>query len=127
MRLMSFALTTEQVRQQRKIVTRRTGWRFLRPGELVQPVVKGQGLKKGESPEKVGGPIRIVSVRREPLNALLNDRLYGLREVVAEGFDEGQQGIQTPQDFIKFFAKTHGCRTDAVVTRIEFEYTEPLV
>jgi hypothetical protein len=31
---MSFALTTEQIRVQKKTVTRRLGWEFLKPGDL---------------------------------------------------------------------------------------------
>ncbi len=55
MRNMSFAMTTEQVRNQTKSVTRRFGWWFLKPGDEVQPVVKGMGLKKGDQIEKVCG------------------------------------------------------------------------
>ena len=57
-RNMSFAMTTEQVRNQTKTVTRRQGWRFLNAGDILQPVVKGMGLKKGEkkeSEDKRGG------------------------------------------------------------------------
>ena len=45
---MSFALTTEQVRNRTKTVTRRLGWATAKAGDIVQPIVKGQGLKKGE-------------------------------------------------------------------------------
>lgn len=62
---MSFALTSTQINDRTKTVTRRLGWSRLRPGTLLQPVVKAQGLKKGEKVQKVGGPIRVVSVRRE--------------------------------------------------------------
>lgn len=73
MRHMSFALTTEQVRARTKTVTRRVRWLFAKPGDIVQPVVKGQGLKKGETVEKIGAPIRFVSVRREPLGYALHE------------------------------------------------------
>ena len=68
MRNMSFALTTEQIRARTKTVTRRLGWEFLKPGDLVQAVVKCQGLKKGEKVEPLA-ELRIVAVRRESLNA----------------------------------------------------------
>lgn len=76
MRNMSFALTTDQVRQQTKTVTRRLGWKTLKPDTLIQPVVKGMGLKKGETVERIGGPIRVLNVRREPLNIIGARYLY---------------------------------------------------
>jgi len=48
MRNMSFFLTTDQIRNKTKTVTRRDGWLFLKPGDIVQACVKCQGLKKGE-------------------------------------------------------------------------------
>lgn len=38
MRRMSFMLTRKQVLDQTKDVTRRNGWAFLKPGDLIQPV-----------------------------------------------------------------------------------------
>lgn len=114
MRNMSFALTTDQVRNQTKTVTRRLGWATLTPGTLLQPVVKGMGLKKGESPEKIGPPVRVVSVRRESLTEMSH------AECRREGFpDKG------PTWFVEMFAKHNGCQWNDEVTRIEFEYTEP--
>lgn len=46
-RNMSFTLTIEQMRARTKTVTRRKGWAFLKPGDLVWAVVKGMGLKPG--------------------------------------------------------------------------------
>ena len=71
MRNMSFSATTEQIRNGTKTVTRRLGWTFLKPGDVVMACVKCQGLKKGEKVEKIR-PIRIVSVRKEPLSICLN-------------------------------------------------------
>lgn len=112
MRNMSFMLTTEQVRNRTKTVTRRVGWKFAKVGDIVQPVVKGQGLKKGEQVETIGGPIRFVSVRREPLWNITMD------ECVREGFP-----TMEPTEFCEFFASTHRMRGPGEdVTRIEFEY-----
>lgn len=114
MRNISFALTTAQIRNQTKTVTRRLGWQRLTPGTLLQPVVKGQGLKKGETVEKIGGPIRVVSVSRDPLNAITP------QDVFREGFPQ-----MTREEFISMFKRTHaGCYVGSLVTRIEFEYTE---
>jgi hypothetical protein len=117
MRNMSFALTTEQVKARTKTVTRRLGWKNAKRGDVIQPVVKGMGLKKGEKVERIGGPIRIVCVTREPLNAMHNEQLYGLREASREGFPH-----LTGKQFVAFFCEHNGCTPDTEVTRIEFEY-----
>lgn len=114
MRNMSFALTTEQVRRREKTVTRRLGWLWLQRGELLQPVVKCQGLKKGERVEKIGGPIRVVDVSREVLGQGVSQS-----DVLREGFPD-----LTPQQFIAFFCAHNGCQPTDVVTRIKFEYVE---
>jgi hypothetical protein len=115
---MSFALTTEAIRAHTKTVTRRLGWAFLKTGELVQPIVKGQGLKKGERVETIGGPIRIIGIRREPLWFMGRPR-YGAEEVVREGFPQ-----MTGQEFAAMFCRANGVTLDTMVTRIEFEYVE---
>ena len=112
-RNISFALTTQQVRNQTKTVTRRLGWKDLKPGTVLQPVVKGMGLKKGERVEKIGGPIRVVSTRREPLgNVAFDDE-----DVRLEGFPQ----FDGPQ-FLALFCQHNRCTPDTEVTRIEFEY-----
>lgn len=113
---MSFALTTDQVRAKRKTVTRRLGWKFAKPGDVVQPVVKSQGLKKGETVEKIGGPIRFVKVTREALRHLYFAP-YGIGEARGEGFPDlnGKQ-------FVFMFCEHNQCTPDTEVTRIEFEY-----
>lgn len=118
MRNMSFALTTDQVRAGTKTVTRRMGWKFLKPGELIQPVRKCMGLKPGEKLEKLRAPIRVVSVRDESLWYMWLEPAYGDAECKLEGFPE-----MTPLDFIDMFCASHkGCQKDSIVTRIEFEY-----
>ena len=119
MRNISFALTTEQIRNRTKTVTRRLGWTFLREGDLLQPVVKAQGLRKGEHVEKIGGPVRVVNVRREYLRKVSILPSYGRDEVIREGF----RGLTRTQ-FVKFFAVAHQCDEDVRVTRIEFEYID---
>ena len=41
-RNMSFMITKEQVRNRTKTVTRRLGWAFLKPGDIVNAVEKGK-------------------------------------------------------------------------------------
>lgn len=114
MRNMSFALTTEQIRNRTKTVTRRDGWKDLQPGTLLQPIVKGMGLKAGETVQKIGGAIRVVSVTRQRLRDITPQDVY------REGFPK-----MTREEFLKFFKQTHkGVRLDSMVTRIEFEYVE---
>lgn len=114
MRNMSFALTTEQVRARTKTVTRRVGWKFAKVGDIVQPVVKAQGLKKGERVEKVGCPIRFVAVDRVVLHVI------SPVDVHREGFPQ-----MTQREFVEMFKKHNGGLRDQVVTRIEFEYEAP--
>lgn len=112
MRYISFALTTEQIRSKQKTVTRRLGWKTLKPGTLLQPIVKGQGIPKGCTVEKIGGPIRVISVSRAPLNTISPQDVY------REGFPQ-----ITVREFVAMFKKTHsGCQVATVVTRIQFEY-----
>lgn len=119
MRNMSFELTTEQVRQRRKTVTRRVGWLFLKPGDRLRAVVKSQGLKKGETVEPLA-VIEVVRVHRERLRRLLDDWRYGVEETRLEGFALTELG--EPSKFVAFFAASHHCTVDDLVTRIEFRY-----
>jgi len=115
-RNISFALTADQIRNRTKTVTRRLGWKDLKPGTVLQPVEKAQGLKKGEHVRPLGGPIRIVAVDRVVLGDISHT------DVHREGFPE-----LTVREFIKFFKRTHGCRRTTTVTRIEFEYADEAV
>jgi hypothetical protein len=128
MRNISFALTTQQVRDRIKTVTRRVGWEFLRPGDRLQAIVKGQGLKRGEHPEKIC-VIEVVDVRREALGRMLEDfigamgeRKYGIEECVKEGFGD-HKTLWSPTWFVDFFCQSHkGCTPRTIITRIEFKY-----
>lgn len=116
MRQISFALTTRQFIAGTKTVTRRMGWKNLKPGTLLCAVEKSQGLKKGEKVKKLG-TIRVVSVRREKLRQMTVDQDYGGREVRAEGFAD-----YFPEAFVSMFCRTHkGCEPSTEITRIEFE------
>lgn len=116
MRNISFALTTEQIIDRSKTVTRRTGWKDLKPGTLLSAVRKGMGLKKGENIERLC-TIRVVDVRREPLKKMLSDYAYGVGECIREGFP-----LMLPGEFVGMFLGSHDCNVHEDVTRIEFEY-----
>lgn len=123
MRNLSFALTTRQMRERTKTVTRRKGtwWsKVLKPGDLVCAVEKSQGIPKGGLVRL--GVIRVVSVRTEPLNAILDapwDLPKPAEECAREGFPE-----MSPVDFVFMFCRHMGGDGAQIVTRIEFEHVE---
>ncbi|HHS84311.1 MAG TPA: ASCH domain-containing protein [Gammaproteobacteria bacterium] len=107
---MSFAMTTDQFKARTKTVTRRFGWWFLKPGDMVCGVEKGMGLKKGEKINRLG-VIEIVSIRTEPLNAITQE------DVVREGFPDW-----TPDQFVKMLVDHYRVDPTKSVNRIEYRY-----
>jgi len=119
-RNISFALTTDQIRNRTKTVTRRLGWKNLKRGDILNACVKCMGLKPGEKIERLG-QIRVVDVRQEPLVAIMQDCEYGKSEAEKEGFPD-LDGKQFAEMFCDHMRPVNGCVTE--VTRIEFEYVE---
>lgn len=119
MRRMAFSHTSPQILDRSKTVTRRTGWRYLKPGDLIEAVEKSRGLKKGERVRTLG-VLKVVSVRVEPLSKLVTDARYAEDELPREGFP-----CWSRDDFIAMFLRVNGLKSTAVaVTRIEFEYVQ---
>lgn len=112
MRNISASLTTSQILNETKDVTRRLGWCHIKAGDRLQVCRKCQGLKKGEKPEKLK-VIEVVSARREPLDAITAD------DVRREGFPG-----MTPASFVAMFCEHMRCQPDQEVTRIEFKYID---
>lgn len=112
MRRISFALTEQQFLDGSKDVTRRLGWRNVVPGQELLAVRKAMGLRKGER-QHVLGPIRVKSVRFEPLSRITQE------DCAREGFPN-----MTPTVFVTFFCGANGCKPDTEVTRIEFQRLE---
>ncbi len=108
MRRISFSKTIPQFRDGSKTVTRRLGWRTLKPGQQLLAVDKVMGLKKGEQAE-VLGVIEVLDVRRERLDAITTG------DVAAEGFPG-----KSPPWFITMFMRAFACDRDKEITRIEF-------
>jgi hypothetical protein len=107
------SLTEDQVRQRAKTVTRRVGWRMLRPGDRLTLCRKVMGRRPGEPLERIAD-VEVTSVRREPLDAIT------ATDVAAEGFPQ-----MTPAEFVSFFCATHhGCRPGTEITRIEWCYLD---
>ena len=112
MQNISFSHTTAQIRNRTKTVTRRLGWLKLKAGTLLCAVEKSQGLKSGESVVRLG-IIRVVSVTREPLDAIADHP----GDVGREGFPDW-----TAAEFIRFFKESFKLKPGQLVTRIEFVY-----
>jgi hypothetical protein len=118
MRNMSFALTTAQILDGTKTVTRRLGWLHLKPGDQIRPVKKCMGLRPGETVQVLRSPLRVERVTREPLRAMTENLRYGQSECAREGFPD-----MTPDEFVKMFCHTHkGCTPETEITRIRFAY-----
>jgi len=114
-RNISFALTTDQIRDKSKTVTRRKNWLFVKPGDILNACVKCMGLKPDEKIERIC-QIRVTNVRREKLSAMRILR-YGDKEAILEGFPE-----LSGREFVRMFCDHMGGKPDQEVTRIEFEY-----
>lgn len=119
MRKMSFALTTEQILERSKLVTRRFGWWKLKTGDRVLPVEKSMGLKKGEKVKPLlpdGVHLIIVSTRTEPLNAITQE------ECILEGFPD-----LSPSEFVDMLVKKYKCEPTKPVNRILFAYSDEVL
>jgi len=117
MRQMSFSANWPQLLDGSKDGTRRLGWGNLKPGDRIQAVQKGQGLKKGE--HVVTGPvIQCVSNTPERVDCIIMEpgrSIGGRSEVAREGFPD-----KTPEEFVKMFCKMNNCHHDTIINRIEF-------
>lgn len=109
-RNMSFAMTTGQVKNRTKDVTRRFGWWFLKPGDRIQAVEKTMGLKAGEKVRRLA-LIEVISTRSEPLRSIT------LSDVVREGFPGWH-----PEQFIQMLVDHYKVDVEKCVNRIEFRY-----
>ena len=113
---MSFSATWPQILDGSKTVTRRLGWRTLKPGDRFQAVQKGQGLRKGE--KVVRGPV-LECVSNDPEKLFQIGYPHDDHETAREGFPE-----MTPRQFVDMFCKMNGCYPLDRVNRIEFKQVE---
>jgi hypothetical protein len=119
-RLMSVSLTEQAVVDRSKTVTRRLGWRFLKPGDRLTLCRKVQGRRRvgGHSHGHLEPLIRlaeveVVSVDRRPLHHI------DTADVTREGFPGWD-----PDRFIRFFCDHMACQPDTEVTRIGWRYLD---
>lgn len=94
-RLMSVAKTPDSVRNRTKTVTRRLGWTFLEPGDVLT-LCPADVIAEGV-------PVEVFDVR----------------EVLDDGTEQ-----PPPWEWVRWFADEMGCGFDTVVTRIEFRYLD---
>lgn len=105
--LMSVTFTEAAVRARRKTVTRRKGWRHLKPGTRITLC---QRLRVSPIVRIVD--VEVIDVRRERLDQITAD------DVRREGFPG-----MSPSEFIDtFFVKAQKMRPTDEVTRIEWRY-----
>lgn len=110
---MAVSPTEAQARARAKTVTRRLGWRMLRPGDQLTLCRKVMGRRRGEPLERIA-LVEVVSVGREPLDAISE------ADVAVEGFPQ-----MTPAQFVGFFCDTHrGCLPSTEVTVIKWRYLD---
>ncbi len=117
MRNMSFMLTTQQIEDGTKDVTRRFGWNFLKIGERVMACEKCQGLGKGGKIKRLR-PIEIVSFRKERADAITRYK-DPAKECAREGFPD-----MAPEEFVAMLCKANNRKPSDTVNRIEFRYAD---
>ena len=122
---MSFSLGARQVRLGQKDVTRRLGWKNLKPGQRFWAIEKGQGLKKGQHVKRIC-ECECVSNTPEPLDEIIQRsyRGVGQRPGIAglthsEAWREGFWGLGAA-GFVVLFCKHMRVNPRTIVNRIEF-------
>jgi hypothetical protein len=106
---MSVAETTDQVLDRSKIETRRLGWKFVKPGDVLTLVDRNP---------RTGKPWqRLADV--EVLRVTLYSTLCFIDQasVIDEGFPD-----LTPEQFVEFFCRTFKCEPRQEVTVIRWRY-----
>lgn len=109
--LLSAMLTTDQVIDRTKDVTRRANWLHIGAGTPLTVCTKVQGRKAGEPLIRLAEVV-VVTLRREPLGAITAE------DCVREGFPN-----HSPTQFVEFFCRhMRGCTPTTPITRIEWMY-----
>lgn len=125
-RLMSCSLTERAVRERQKTVTRRLGWKFLKPGDRLQLCRKVMGRKPGEPLEKLAW-VEVVDVRREPL-FVIDDNDVEREGLNADDADFTEVYVDTwfPSStaWVEWFCEEMGVEPDEEITRIEWRYLD---
>ena len=116
MRLMSFRMTIDQIKDRSKTVTRRFGWKDLHVGTRLCAVDRSpRGMRDGEDVERLA-VIEVVSVERGYLDDL---EMQFPGDAVLEGFPE-----LTDAEFTRHFCQLMKIHPHTQVTRVEFRYVD---
>ncbi len=128
-RLMSVSLTEPAVVDRTKTVTRRLGWKFLKPGDRLTLCRKVMGRRRSDGtvePLVRLADVEVISVRRERVWDITDDDIA--REAVGhpEWFEEYYEDTRQPTQvaWVAWFCEQMDCRPDDDVTRIEWRYLD---
>ncbi len=111
---MSVSHTEGAVVARTKTVTRRLGWRFLKPGDRLTLCRKVMGRKPGEPLVRLA-EVEIVGVRRERLDNITAG------DIIREGFATPVGYVADRARFMDLF-RDFGAGPATEVTRIEWRY-----
>jgi hypothetical protein len=128
-RLMSVSHTTQAVIERRKTVTRRLGWKFLKPGDTLTLCEKVMGRKKGEPLVRLA-EVEVVDVRRELLGEITTadiEKEGVSADTICGGtyrtIDQVRYGL-TEYDWLNWFCREMRCTAGTEITRIEWRYLD---
>lgn len=117
MRNMSFFLTTQQIIDGTKEVTRRFAWWNLEGGEKIMACEKCQGLGKGGKINRLR-PIEIISAKPERADEITR-YADAAKECAREGFPD-----MTPEEFVAMLCQANKKQPHETVNRIEFRFLD---
>lgn len=123
---MAVSMTEAAVVAREKTVTRRLGWRFLKPGDRLTLCRKVMGRRGGEPLVRLA-TVEVVSVRRESLLSITTDDVEreGVpRDVFARNAHDAECPTCRPVCWAGWYARTMGITIASDVTRIEWRYLE---
>lgn len=112
---MSVSHTADAVIARQKTVTRRLGWRFLKPGDRLTLCRKVMGRRRGEPLERLA-EVEVVDIRRERLDDISPG------DIIREGFATPAGFAADRERFIDLFRDVIGAGPATIVTRIEWRY-----
>lgn len=124
-RLMSVSLTERAVVERTKTVTRRLGWKFLKPGDRLTLCRKVMGRKKGEPLVRLA-EVEVIDVRRERLSQI-DDADVICEGLTTEDADFGEwyeDGFPTPVAWVVWFCEEMNVDPYDEVTRIEWRFLD---
>lgn len=127
-RLMSVNLTVDAVRERRKTVTRRLGWRHAKPGMPLTLCAKVQGRHRADGtvePLERLAEVEVVSARREQVWDITDEDI--VREAVDPGLFEEvytDTGQPTQTAWVIWFCEAMDVWPTTEITRIEWRYLD---